>query len=44
MGNKQFHLMCRFTLWCCFHLWSRRSEISVGIVEFHGLYVVVTYN
>jgi len=37
MGIKQFHLMCRFTLWCWFHLWSRPSEISVGIVEFSQL-------
>jgi len=44
MGIKQFHLMCRFTLWCWFHLWSRPSEISVGIVEFSQLVVVVTYN
>ena len=34
MGIKQFHLMCTFTLWCWFYLWSRPSEISVGRVEF----------
>jgi len=37
MDIKQFHLMCTFTLWCWFHLWSRSSEISVGIVEFSWL-------